>query len=506
MIALADRMLNRVTMYRLVVYYLIFLLGVATILSFGGALAYDPFAIMFSAGFLIAVCWASNRLLAWAFSVAPASDSTYITALILALIITPITGYGDLWFLGWAGALAMASKYLLAIGRKHIFNPAAAAVAITYLTTGQSASWWVGNPLLLPFVIVGGLLVARKIRRGAMVATFLIVVSAATLLLSLPAGEAPLTTLWRTLLYAPIFFFAFVFVTEPLTTPPTRRWQLVYGGLVGLLSAPQVHLGSFYMTPELAIMAGNLLSFAVSPKAKLVLRLKEKIRIAPDIYDFVFQPAGRLAFAPGQYMEWTLGHREPDDRGNRRYFTLASSPGEEELRIGVKFYPRSSSYKQAMLNMRPGSEIAAGQLAGDFTLPADPAQKCVLIAGGVGITPFRSMIQDLLDRGERRPITLIYSNRSAQEAVYQDVFERAREELGIKTIYTVTDPRKLPANWKGRTGRITAQMIQAEVPDFARCVFYLSGPPALVDSFQAALRQLGVRSSHIRTDFFAGLA
>ncbi|MEI7769843.1 MAG: hypothetical protein WCI67_07645 [Chloroflexales bacterium] len=506
MIAFIDRMLNRVTMYRLVVYYLMFLIGIATILSFGGVLAYDPFAIMFSVGFLVAVCWGTNQLLAWSFGVAPASDSTYITALILGLIITPIEGYGDLWFLGWAGALAMCSKYLLAIDRKHLFNPAAAAVAITYLTVNQSASWWVGNPMLLPFVLVGGLLIVRKIHRGAMVATFLAATVASTLLLSLALGENPATTLWKTLIYAPLFFFAFVFITEPLTTPPTRGWQLIYGGLVGLLSAPQVHLGSFYVTPELAIIAGNVLAYIVSPKARLVLRLKEKIQLAPDIYDFVFQPAGRLAFAPGQYMEWTLGHREPDNRGNRRYFTLASAPSEDEIRIGVKFYQQSSSYKRAMLAMRGSSEIMAGQLAGDFTLPSDTAQRCVLIAGGVGITPFRSMIKHLLDTGQRRPITLLYSNRTARDIVYQDVFDRAREELGIKVIYTVTDKSKAPANWKGRVGRITPQLIQAEAPDYQRCIFYLSGPPGMVDSFKETLRELKVPSSHIRTDFFSGLA
>ena len=506
MIALIDRMLNRVTMYRLVLYVLMFLIGVATILSFGGVLSYDPFAILFSVGFLITVCWATNRLLAWSFGVAPASDSTYITALILALIITPIEGYGDLWFLGWAGAMAMASKYLLAIDRKHLFNPAAAAVAITYLTVNQSASWWVGNPMLLPFVLVGGLLIVRKIHRGAMVATFLAAAVVSTLLLSVVVGENPATTLWKSLIYAPLFFFAFVFVTEPLTSPPTRRWQMIYGGLVGLLSAPQVHLGSFYVTPELAMLVGNLLAYLVSPKARLVLQLKEKIQLSPDIYDFVFQPVGRLAFAPGQYMEWTLGHREPDNRGNRRYFTLASAPTEDEIRIGVKFYQQSSTYKRALLSMKGGSQIMAGQLAGDFTLPADPEQKCVLIAGGVGITPFRSMIKHLLDTGQRRPITLLYSNRAARDIVYRDVFDRAHEELGITTIYTVTDKSKAPANWKGRVGRITPQLIQAEIPDYQHCTFYLSGPPGMVDSFKETLRELHVRSSHVRTDFFSGLS
>ena len=90
-------------------------------------------------------------------------ESTYISALILALIITPLQSYNDLWFLGWAAVLAMASKYILGIKGKHLFNPVAFAVALTYFTINQSASWWVGNATMLPFVLVGGLLVVRKI-------------------------------------------------------------------------------------------------------------------------------------------------------------------------------------------------------------------------------------------------------------------------------------------------------------------------------------------------------
>ena len=120
--------------------------------------------------------------------------------------------------------------------------------------------------------------------------------------------------------------------------------------MVGILASPQVHFGSIYLTPEQAILIGNVFSFLVSPKGRLVLKLKEKIKIAPDIYDFIFTPSQKLSFAPGQYMEWTLGHDNPDSRGNRRYFTLASAPTESTLRLGVKFYPQSSSYKQSMLD------------------------------------------------------------------------------------------------------------------------------------------------------------
>src|SRR4051812_26267510 len=165
MIPLIDNLINRITMYRLLLYYLIFLLGVALVLAFGGALPYDPFALLFSISFLVGVCGITNMIFAKAFGVPANSESVYISALILALIITPVAAYHDLWFLGWSGVLAMASKYILAIRRKHLFNPAALAVALTALTIDQTASWWVGTPVMLPFVLLGGLLIVRKIRR-----------------------------------------------------------------------------------------------------------------------------------------------------------------------------------------------------------------------------------------------------------------------------------------------------------------------------------------------------
>ena len=195
----------------------------------------------------------------------------------------------------------------------------------------------------------------------------------------------------------------------------------------------------------------------------LVLKLKDKVQLAPDIYDFIFTPARRFAFSPGQYMEWTLGHADPDSRGNRRYFTLASSPTEDQLRLGVKFYPNGSSFKQALLDLDHQHEIVATQLAGDFVLPNDPNQKCVFIAGGVGITPFRSMIKYLIDTRQRRSIVLFYANRSIKDIIYKDVFDKAEKQLGLKTVYTVTDSSDLPAAWRGKVGRITPDLIKAEV-------------------------------------------
>jgi len=342
MIEFVDNLLNRITMYRLVLYYLIFLLGVAVVLSFGGVLLYDPFALLFTIGFLIGTCWLTNTVFAKTFGVPTNVESAYISALILALIITPLQSTHDLWFLGWSAVLAMASKYILAINRKHLFNPVAFAVALTYLTINQSASWGVGDAAMLPFVLIGGILIVRKIGRFDLVSSFLLTTMVTILAFSLLNRENFIATMQRTILYSPLLFFAFIILTEPLTTPPTRRLQIWYGALVGFLFAPQIHIGALYTTPELAILIGNMFSYIVGPKTTLILRLKDKVQLAPDIYDFIFAPKRKLAFAPGQYMEWTLGHDDPDSRGNRRYFTLASSPTEDNLRLGIKFYRNSS--------------------------------------------------------------------------------------------------------------------------------------------------------------------
>ena len=506
MIDIIDRQLDRITMYRLVLYYLIGLLGAAVILSAANLLPYNPAALLYETGILIGICWVINVIFAWTFQAQTNVESVYITALILALIISPPETILDVGFLVWAAIWAMASKYIVAINKKHLFNPAAFAVALTAISIGQNASWWVGTKWMLPLVLVGGVLLVRKLRRFHLVLSFLLTTVLSTLVMSLYYQVDGGLTMRTSLLYSPLLFFAFVILTEPLTMPHTKKLQVYYGALVGFLFTPLLHLGSLYLTPELAILGGNIFSYLVSPKAKLILRLQEKVKIAPDIYDFIFVPTQKLAFAPGQYMEWTLGHKHPDSRGNRRYFTLASSPTENTLRIGVKFYPDSSSYKRSMLSINNDSEIVAAQLAGDFVLPKNPTQKCVFIAGGIGITPFRSMIKYLLDTHQRRPIVLFYTSKSIEDIVYKEIFDEARVQLGIKTIYSVTNQQNLPASWNGYVGRITPQIIRKEVPDYADCTFYLSGPNAMVNSFRELLHEMNVPSDQIKMDFFAGFA
>ncbi len=506
MIRFIDNQLNKITMYRLALYVLIFLLAAGLLLSFMGGIPFGPLNLLLSIGFLLLVSLITNAIFSRTFGVPANVESVYISSLILALIITPIHSFGDLVFLFWAAVLAMASKYIIAPGGKHIFNPAAFAVAITYLTVSQTASWWVGSGPMLPYVLPAGLLLTRKLERFDLVLSFFAAAFGITLVVDAFTGANILSTLQKALLYSPLAFFAFIILTEPLTTPPTRQLRIIYGVLVGLLFAPQLHVGSVYMTPELAILIGNVYSFIVSPKRRMLLRLKERNRLSPDTYEFVFPAPPRFKFRPGQYMEWTLGHQHPDDRGNRRYFTIASSPTEHNIRLAVKLYKNSSTFKRALMGSTRDMTMFASQLAGDFTLPDDPNQKLIFIAGGIGVTPFRSMIKYLLDQHQRRPITLFYAARSPDEFVYRDVFDRAQTELGIRTVYTITDNRAIPSNWNGKVGRITPEMIRSVAPDYRQCIFYISGPRSMVDSFKDSVHGLGAEGLQIRTDYFAGLA
>ena len=236
------------------------------------------------------------------------------------LLIT--VSFDNLVFLAWAAILAMSSKYILAIGKKHLFNPAAIAVTLTALGFGASASWWVGDVYLALPVALGSFLIIRKIRRQEMIFSFLLTVILMSLGYSLIQGNNLLATLNLLFFHSSLLFFTGFMFTEPLTSPTTKNLQFIFGTLVGLLFVPQFHLGSLYFTPEQALVIGNLFAYLSGPKRKLVLNLKEKIRLTPDTYDFVFTPSQPFRFTPGQYLEWTFIHPHPDDRGQRRYFTL----------------------------------------------------------------------------------------------------------------------------------------------------------------------------------------
>ncbi len=473
---LIDDFLNGITMYKLVLYFLILLAGVGLIYSFFKVLPFDPISYIFSFVFLVFVAGVANFIFAKTFEAPINAESWIISALILGLIITPPTSLQGAFFLGWAAVLMVSTKFILAIAKKHIFNPVAASVVLTSIFIGQSASWWVGTVSMLPIITIGGFLVVRKIRRWDLVLSFLIAA-----LITVKLGD------WgRSITETPLIFFSVIMITEPLTTPPTRILRILYGVLIGLLL--------YFKTPEIAIVIGNIFSYIFSPKYKLILKLRQKIRLTPDTYDFVFATDGPINFRPGQYMEWTFEHSNPDSRGNRRYFTLASSPTEPEVRLGIKFGNPMSSYKYNLLPMKTGDKIAAGQLVGDFTLPKDPGKKLVFVAGGIGITPFRSMLKYLIDIGQRRNIVVIYTAKNEYDFVYGDILRLAQAKLGIRVIYNSSD----------KNGHLGSEELAGLIPDFRDRTFYLSGSHSMVEGFETILGSMGVSRRRIVEDYFPG--
>ncbi len=531
-LAKIDRFINSITMYRLTLYGLAVIFIYALIVSSFGLMdfPFKPLVLIGSLAVLIIVCYISNLVFAKIFKAPTNIESAYITAFILFFIMPPIgafTGkYESIGILALAGVIAMASKYLLALHKKHIFNPAGVSAFITgLLFTAGNASWWAGSAALLPVVIIVGFLIVRKIHRAHLFFSFLIVCCVTLIIFSISNDAltdlSALTPFIKQFLFSwPVIFFGTIMLTEPLTTPPTRKWQMVYGAIVGFLLGSPLHFGPIYMSPEFALIVGNLFTYIVSPKQRLVLILREKKEVALNIFHFSFNSTSPLKFSPGQYIEWTLPHKKPDTRGNRRFFTIASSPTEEGVSIGVKIMQgsnaqQSSTFKhelQALKENAPESVIVASQVSGDFTIPSDQNRKLVFIAGGIGITPFRSMIKYLVDLHQKRDIVLFYACTTPKEFAYTDLFFEA-EKVGVKFVPIITNKDNVPTDanwqfnghpWNGHIGFLTGDAIEKYVPNFKDRTYYLSGPSAMVDSYNAMLKNMDIPRKSIKIDYFPG--
>lgn len=175
------------------------------------------------------------------------------------------------------------------------------------------------------------------------------------------------------------------------------------------------------------------------------------------------------------------------------------------VHLGVRFYEKSSSYKQALYHIDGHTTLLAAQIAGDFTLPSNPSEKLVFIAGGIGITPFRSMLKYLLDTQQKRDIVLFYINRTVDEIAYKDVLSLAQTRLGVRVHFVLTDKASLPTRWSGFAGRLNEQMLATSLTDAHDRLYYLSGPPEMVRSTEECLLKLRISSGQIKKDFFPGL-
>jgi ferredoxin-NADP reductase len=218
---------------------------------------------------------------------------------------------------------------------------------------------------------------------------------------------------------------------------------------------------------------------------------------AANITTFFFKPEKPLYYTAGQFIELTLPHDDPDERGIKRWFTLSSSPSEEYLSITTKFVTNGSgsSFKKALRTLDPGDTLNMSDPMGDFVLPKYIQTPLIFVAGGIGITPFHSMLSWLADTNEERDIKLLYGVNSEEDIVFQQTFERAKQHATI----IVNEPS---AAWGGERGIITAEKILGLEQPRDDTLIYVSGPEPMVQGLERDLKAAGIPGRQLVLDFF----
>jgi glycine betaine catabolism B len=435
---------------------------------------------------------------------APANlHSTIISVLILYFIFTPAMYAAEYLLLALVAVLMVLGKYLLSWRHLHIFNPVALAAFLAAISNLTFASWWVATPAMLPLVLIGGAIITLKIKRVGLVSVGIVSALGTFLVVSLWQGSYDAEALSFFFLYTPIIFFATVMLTEPLSTPGTKNLQLAYGVVAGILFSTPFSVGLLSNTPELALLIANLAFFGFSLRQRLTLILSECKEIARNTFELSFAPSSKFKFKAGQYLEWTLPHEKADARGVRRYFTIASAPTEDDIKLTVRFTDNSSTYKQNLKNLKLGEKIYVTALSGDFVLPKKVADhKYIFIAGGIGVTPFSSIVKESIDRESKLDAVMFYLNRNIEDVAYLDLFTSANT-LGLKLVNILDLP---PKDWSGERGFLTKEILARHCPDFKERIAYISGPPGMVGSYKKLLKNAGMPDKNIKTDYFPGLA
>jgi len=160
------------------------------------------------------------------------------------------------------------------------------------------------------------------------------------------------------------------------------------------------------------------------------ITLIETVAEADNITTFKWKPEKPVAYEAGQFVEMTLAHPNSDGRGDKRWFTLSSAPTEPFLSITTKFFTeKSSSFKKALFALKPGNSAEINQPEGNFVLPTDPNLQLLFIAGGIGITPYHSMVRFLTDKHEKRTIKLLYAAQTEAGLLFSDLFQSYGAEV-----------------------------------------------------------------------------
>ena len=210
-------------------------------------------------------------------------------------------------------------------------------------------------------------------------------------------------------------------------------------------------------------------------------KVKEKREVAKGTLMVVFDLLGEeVDFTPGQYFWVTL--LDPpyeDEKGPRRHITVVTSPNDRGV-LGLATRLRDSAFKRSLAELAVGADVEVEQPKGNFLLPEDASQPYVFIAGGIGITVFRSMLRYIAEEGLPHRVTLVYSNRDRESTAFLDELQELESALpNLRLVLTMTDD----PDWEGETRRIDAEMLRDHLDGELDAFTYLiAGPPKMVEA------------------------
>lgn len=233
----------------------------------------------------------------------------------------------------------------------------------------------------------------------------------------------------------------------------------------------------------------------------MVGKLKSKEEITKGTLKVVFEVKEPFTFKSGQYCFITLAKLNyPDDRGPKRHFSIVNSPNEKGI---ITFVTREtdSGFKKTLQELPIGSEVQLGPVAGVFTLPEDHTKPLAFIAGGIGITPFISILRYIKEENLPYKITLVYSNRDQFSTAYLEELQNYQLPTNnYKLILTMTeDP-----NWNGEKRQIDSAFIKEYFPHVNDQYYMVVGPPGMVEAVEKALLTAGVVPENIKKENFTG--
>lgn len=233
------------------------------------------------------------------------------------------------------------------------------------------------------------------------------------------------------------------------------------------------------------------------------LKLIDKQEIASNTIALHFEKPDGFTFKPGQYGGFTLiDPHETDANGITRRFSLLSTPNEKYLSIALRIPQHISAYKRVLKDLPIGSEVKFAGPTGTFTLHEEVAIPAVFIAGGIGITPFRSMIRHATETKSTQQMTLFYGNQKKSDAAFLDelaTYQNTNPQF--KFIATLVEP---DINWQGEAGYITHTMLKKYIPDLAIPIYYICGSPVMVTALQELLAEMGIDEGKIKVEDFPG--